>query len=190
MLIKHFSEENPLNSSHIVIESAFGAEECQKIIRMPPHRLIDSGENLSVYNQDNDFHNTHSKLIIHNQENTWLFQKLVNLAMEANKNFFKMDISSLNETYILEYRKGDYFRPHMDINDFSASTRKLSLVLLLSEPGDYQGGELEFIPSVGEISQNQGNLIIFPSYMVHQVRKLKKGIRFSMVSWIHGPVFR
>ena len=33
-------------------------------------------------------------------------------------------------------------------------------------------------------------MIIFPTYMVHRVKPLKSGTRYSLVGWIGGPHYR
>ena len=87
---------------------------------------------------------------------------------------------------------------HMDIGgDKISSLRKLSYSILLNA-GEYEGGELEFsnIDPVGKFKEVQnsseflGQVIIFPSYLVHRVLKMTKGVRYSLVGWIHGNSFR
>ena len=38
-------------------------------------------------------------------------------------------------------------------------------------------------------NRNQGSIIIFPSFMMHQVTPITKGIRNSLVLWAYGPPF-
>jgi len=70
-------------------------------------------------------------------------------------------------------------------------TRKLSVSIQLS-PDNYKGGELEIMTGSHpkdrfKMTKEQGSIIIFPSYMLHQVLPIKKGQRYSLVSWITGP---
>jgi PKHD-type hydroxylase len=60
----------------------------------------------------------------------------------------------------------------------------------LSEPDEYEGGELEFLNFEQPIPKDIGSLIVFPSYLVHRVNPVTRGLRRSMVSWISGPPFR
>jgi len=76
--------------------------------------------------------------------------------------------------------------------------RKLSLTLNLDEPEAYSGGELEF--DIGARAKNrfqtideikpQGSLVVFPSYTYHQVKKVTKGNRRSLVLWCCGEPYR
>jgi PKHD-type hydroxylase len=69
----------------------------------------------------------------------------------------------------------------------------------LSEPEDYDGGQLEvYIPnqtknksfSVEKLSDNLGAGIIFPAFLEHSVSKLKSGMRLSLVVWANGNFWK
>ena len=36
---------------------------------------------------------------------------------------------------------------------------------------------------------NQGTIIVFPSHMWHQVKKVTQGTRYSLVTWFRGKDF-
>ena len=77
--------------------------------------------------------------------------------------------------------------------------RKLSLTLNLNRPGEYDGGNLKFDfgPHAGgkrfhectEI-RPQGSLVVFPSYVYHQVTPVTRGTRYSLVLWSLGEPFK
>jgi len=68
--------------------------------------------------------------------------------------------------------------------------RRLSLTINLSDPKDYEGGELEI-----DLGQNQtqqlkgqaGSAVVFPSHVRHKVTPVTKGDRTSIVLWMNGP---
>ena len=73
--------------------------------------------------------------------------------------------------------------------------RKISAVVQLSNPEDYEGGLFEIDNDVRppfDISRfmPRGSLLIFPSYVKHAVTPVTKGIRRSLVTWYNGPRFR
>ncbi|MDB4212558.1 2OG-Fe(II) oxygenase, partial [Ascidiaceihabitans sp.] len=74
----------------------------------------------------------------------------------------------------------------------AAGKRKLTLVLQLSEPGSYEGGNLEIMPSAQVLFANraQGCVSVFPSFSLHQVTPVTTGTRHSITVWAHGPAFR
>tara|TARA_S200000501_G_scaffold161950_1_gene152718 strand:- start:236 stop:988 length:753 start_codon:yes stop_codon:yes gene_type:complete len=76
--------------------------------------------------------------------------------------------------------------------------RKLSVTINLNLPGEYEGGNLKFDygPHVeGERYHEcteirpQGSIIVFPSFIAHQVTPITKGTRYSLVLWSLGQPF-
>lgn len=68
--------------------------------------------------------------------------------------------------------------------------RKLSFVLQLSDPEDYEGGNLQILDETGKMyvaPRKRGSIILFDSRAQHRVCKIKKGIRKSIVGWAVGP---
>ena len=82
---------------------------------------------------------------------------------------------------------------------FVGKVRKLSMTINLNEPGEYEGGNLKFDfgPHAGgkrfhEVTEirPQGSIIVFPSYVYHQVTPVTKGTRYSLVLWSLGQPFK
>lgn len=83
----------------------------------------------------------------------------------------------------------------------STKCRKISTSILLNDPSEYEGGELLFrsyvppydnVPKIihtKEIMQ-QGTVITFPSFVMHKVTPVTKGIRYSLVIWHRGDNFK
>ena len=69
-------------------------------------------------------------------------------------------------------------------------TRKLSASLLVTDPSEYEGGDLEFIDYHGNsvfAPKTKGSIIVFDSRVPHRVTPVTKGLRYSLVTWIYGP---
>jgi len=66
----------------------------------------------------------------------------------------------------------------------------LSATLFLSEPDDYKGGELVIQEQFGEqnIKLNAGDLILYPSRSLHQVKPVIDGERLACVMWMQSMV--
>lgn len=68
--------------------------------------------------------------------------------------------------------------------------RKLSFTLQLSDPDDYEGGNVQFMDESGKsyiAPRVRGTFITFDSRAQHRVLKVKKGVRKSLVGWVVGP---
>jgi PKHD-type hydroxylase len=67
--------------------------------------------------------------------------------------------------------------------------RKLSCVVLLSDPKDFRGGALE-LEEAKSPALRQGDAMVFPSHARHQVTPVTRGLRHSLVIWAMGPRLR
>lgn len=71
--------------------------------------------------------------------------------------------------------------------------RKLSFTLQLSDPDEYEGGNVQLIDEAGRsyiAPRQRGTIILFDSRTQHRVIKVKKGVRKSIVGWVLGPRWR
>jgi PKHD-type hydroxylase len=86
--------------------------------------------------------------------------------------------------------RDDHYTWHTD-SISGDSVRKLSFTIQLTNPTEYVGGDLEFMPAITDKKiREQGIMTIFPSYMVHRVAPVTSGVRHTIVGWIYGPDFR
>jgi len=76
------------------------------------------------------------------------------------------------------------------VNENIELVRKLSFVLQLSDPDDYEGGNLQLLDESGAsyfAPRNRGTVILFDSRTQHRVLPVKSGLRKSIVGWTVGP---
>jgi PKHD-type hydroxylase len=69
------------------------------------------------------------------------------------------------------------------------SQRKISASLLLNDESEYEGGDLIILDETVK-TKKQGTIIVFPSFMAHQVTPVTKGVRYSAVCWMTGPKWK
>jgi predicted 2-oxoglutarate/Fe(II)-dependent dioxygenase YbiX len=77
------------------------------------------------------------------------------------------------------------------VNENIEQVRKLSFVMQLSDPDDYEGGNLQLLDEAGNsyiAPRKRGTVILFDSRTQHRVLKVTKGTRKSIVGWTVGPV--
>ena len=119
---------------------------------------------------------------------------------EANTRQFNYEIESYQLVQFARYRDGGHYGWHRDVNESAISPngemRKLSLTLCLTDPKEYEGGELQFFNGERPIEQriindiqDQGSVIVFDSRDWHRVTPVTKGTRYSLVCWSVGPNF-
>lgn len=66
--------------------------------------------------------------------------------------------------------------------------QKLTVIVCLTNSNDYDGGELVLsFPTMKPIKLNEGQAIVFPSIVAHQVNPVTRGTRNTLVTWYKGP---
>ena len=125
-----------------------------------------------------------------------MYKVVENQLSIVNLNHFMFDGVRLTEpAQFTEYPKGGFYDWHMDLNAFGQTgehpIRKMSMVVLLSDPSEFTGGNLSFEDhGTNKIDLKQGQAIFFASFLRHRVEPVKKGVRRSLVMWFGGPPFK
>lgn len=135
------------------------------------------------------------KWIPQNKTFEWLYDLIKELAVEANS-IWKFDIHTIIENIqYTEYYAADngHYTWHQDIGPGNASKRKISVTIQLSDATEYEGGDLQIWRggnSIQTAPRGAGVSVLFPSYMMHRVSPMKRGIRKSLVLWIGGSHYK
>lgn len=96
-------------------------------------------------------------------------------------------------------KDGSYEPTYTKNKNLIGKVRKLSVTINLNLPGEYEGGNLKF--DFGPHNEGkrfhecveirpQGSIVIFPSFVYHQVTPITKGTRYSLVLWTLGQPFK
>ena len=150
----------------------------------------------------------------------WITGWLWHYVQAANRNNFLYDISFIESESMqyARYGVGEYYhwhsdtsipvqyKPQIQISATESTTddnnlkervaiknelvRKISFSLQLSDPDDYEGGNIQFIDESDKsyiAPRQKGSLIIFDSRTKHRVCKVRSGVRKSIVGWVVGP---
>jgi len=140
----------------------------------------------------------------------WIYREIRPFLIEANKQAgWNYHFDYLESIQFTKYKLNQHYGWHVDeypkpfdddcenIN-WRGKTRKISAVIILSNPNDYKGGELMFKYFQGEKTKIEsvkdflpkGSIIVFPSYVLHKVKPVTDGLRYSLVVWTLGHPFR
>jgi len=138
----------------------------------------------------------------------WIYKEIHPYINQANKSAgwnFNWDWSE--SCQFTKYKPGQYYGWHCDSwegvyeqeGPTKGKIRKLSVTVSLSDEKDYSGGELEFQfrnvdnPKASTVCKEifpKGSLVVFPSFVWHRVKPVKKGVRYSLVLWNLGYPFK
>jgi PKHD-type hydroxylase len=189
-----FQEFDPISYVAIGAGGIFTKEECEKIIKLGQDSFTQSKTEDDGSNNIVESYRKSEHFAIEVTDDTrWIFERLEGVIKQLNSQYFNFNISGFHESLQLtKYEVGGKYNKHMDSGCNTFLPRKLSAVVQLSNPDEYEGGGLEVFSSQEPIEskKDQGSIIIFPSFMMHKVKEVTKGTRYSLVSWIGGPQFR
>ena len=128
-----------------------------------------------------------------------LYLDMVDMFRDGNRRAFGAELWHLHEMQFTQYDAADegFYNWHNDVmwDSPNCGHRKLSMVIQLSDPSEYEGGDLEIQtlhlgPPDPVVLRKQGNVIVFPSFLLHRVNPVTKGTRYSLVAWMEGPKWR
>jgi len=150
----------------------------------------------------------------------WIGGFIWHYVQRANRENFLYDIRNIDgeTSQFTRYKEGEFYNWHNDaglashykpvsvgnrgnggeiaqdfINENCELIRKLSVVVQLSNPEDYEGGNLQLLDEAGNsyiAPRKRGTVIVFDSRTQHRVLKVTKGVRKSLVGWVVGPRWR
>ena len=129
---------------------------------------------------------------------SWMYSRLENMIEEANDQLWQFELISMPEQIqFTEYHADEkgHYNWHQDLGPGIASGRKVSVTVQLSSSEEYEGGELQITQGgphdlAFTAPKSAGSVTIFPSYMMHRVTPVTKGIRKSFVLWVGGIPFK
>jgi predicted 2-oxoglutarate/Fe(II)-dependent dioxygenase YbiX len=102
----------------------------------------------------------------------------INFSTFLKNKLFELGILNVNRVTYLEYRKGDFFKKHIDASPLTPNIFK-TCIIQLSNENDYIGGDL--IVKNKKASRKIGNSILIGIYDPHEVTKIQNGIRKILV---------
>jgi predicted 2-oxoglutarate/Fe(II)-dependent dioxygenase YbiX len=186
MLALHSEQELEFH----VVEDALSHAFCDKLIEELSKKEVEKSEpyiglggaiNLNIRNTKR----------VSISENKGLGATLTATGLNLNHAHYKFNITHANQSEFLIYEPEGRYVAHVDtFLNRSSETRKLTCLAFLND--DFEGGK--FFIQTGHDKQypiqKKGTIIVFPSFYLHGVEDVIKGIRYSAVTWLVGPSFK
>lgn len=123
---------------------------------------------------------------------TGLGAQMAGMGLSANQQAWKFSVTCANQCDYLIYDVDGHYHAHTDtfMDPTQTECRKLTVLAFLND--DFEGGRLFLQIGCNKIypPQNAGTVLVFPSFILHGVEPVTKGIRRSVVTWLVGPWFK
>lgn len=170
-----------------------------------PEENATVGDVVSSFDDDGNFIDRTSQLdlqtrksnikwIMPDESTEWLYRHLTDVTVKANEEYFNFDLVHIEPLQYTIYNEGGFYTKHIDTmwRDAGKYPRKLSFTIQLSDPSEYEGGDLllytEKEPFIAK--KDKGAITFFPSFVMHEITPVTKGTRRSLVGWIRGPKWK
>ena len=182
--------------------NAVGNKFCEDVIRFS--KTLQKQKGVVIDSDGSGLLNTKtrkSEIIWMNEK--WIYKELLTYITEANKlanyNFNLKEAEAIQYT---RYSNNNYYDWHIDQikNNNSKLERKLSIIINLTDPNDFEGGDVWVSNPHPESDKTQkikldfmrrrGSCVVFPSFVYHRVAPITKGTRHSLVCWMKGERFQ
>jgi PKHD-type hydroxylase len=140
--------------------------------------------------------NTLETRIFRSPETNFIFKKMSELVKNVNDEHFDFDIEGYDNdamfhtTYIAPTKLYDW---HTDkvFRDGEKHLSKLSVVVQLSDPSEYEGGVAQVaMNGVNKIERKCGLVYIIPGSAAHSLTAITSGVRRVLVAFMVGPPFK
>jgi len=124
-----------------------------------------------------------------------VYTKVRDLIARVNAESFGFDLTGIGAPMqFTVYEEGQFYGWHSDMGAHTPVAHKLTLSLQLSDPAEYTGGTFETWVGHGRAPtaypKERGTAILYPSYILHCVTPVTRGVRKSLIAWMTGPKFR
>jgi PKHD-type hydroxylase len=115
-------------------------------------------------------------------------------ALRRHPQFFNAALPAIMSPPMMNrYVEGMEYGDHCDAAILGGSTpmrADISATLFISDPDDYDGGELvtELAPGGYSAKLPAGDLLLYPANTLHHVTKVTRGARIAMIFWTQSMV--
>jgi len=122
------------------------------------------------------------------------FMDIRDVTKNANDSVYDFNLLGIiDQDYpqVFKYTEKDYYNWHIEMTPVAPS-RKLTFIINLTDPAEYEGGQVEFLNiDTSQAGVNdQGCCLIFPSFIPYRIAPMKKGTAHFIIGHVHGALFR
>lgn len=168
-------------------KAVFNASECEQIIELHRQNFLVQDKMAGAGGRilrDSDLF-----WIPRSAEAAWIFNKLWDVVSLYNSRY-RFELSSeMGQAQLTRYRPGQLYEWHMDLGAGQLSLRKITAVVELTPKSSTVGGGIEVFygqPTGNKVDLDAGDMVVFPSFVMHRASMVCSGTRWSLVLWLNG----
>lgn len=160
----------------------------EEYMRLQPRdaTMGENGEELSHINR-----NTTVRFA---EKDHWFGHILRGHGLRANEECkWGYEVDNHEAVQFAHYGVGQHYGWHVDNFPLAGlpTDRKVSVVCLMSDPAEFEAGELQIrLYSEYTAPLVKGSVIAFPSVLEHRVTPVTSGLRVTATMWLSGPRFK
>lgn len=171
--------------------NAFSPAECEKLQQLPidPQRTQQTLLEQQTYLQGFKQYMQGQIAVpdLSDEAGQALIQQISGLMQMLNQRHYHFELGQRLEIQLLSLQAGQAIDWHFELGDFIYSTRKLALVIFLSDPETYGGGAFEIMSrGTRNTRYPQGSVLTYPAYATVSVQRLTHGKTDLLTAWMHG----
>lgn len=162
----------------VIVEGYLSNEQCDKIVeelmQVEPYKFSGCGA------VTRECPRPHHKVL----------NPMVDLSSMVNEAFWSYFIDEGPGAWLQTYSKDGVYQLHTDTSP--GQSRKLSAVLMLTDPSEYEGGDLILWspPASCAVPRTRGTVVVFQPWIQHEVTAIVKGQRQTINLGFWGPPLR
>ena len=182
---------NYKKSPYVIYDNFFHSTLCDKLLNIAeqfPYKKYNDGKSRFEYISLNQN--------LERKDLRWIKRPLTELVEDANNTNFMVDINSVEFFNLFKFEIGDHRGWRHDCDWFFnglAFDKKLTVIIELSDPDEYEGGEYgEYMSTIPFPKQhlNRGSVLIIPAYYYYNIDDILAGTRKMLIANVIGPKFK
>jgi PKHD-type hydroxylase len=186
------------SATFVVCENVFTPAELDDIERygdgLQQQQATLAGEDWTKDNGAARIRITRTAALTFKPDTKWLYDRMQAVIRKVNQQVYQFALEGFAEAfqYTVYYgAEGGHYDWHIDWGPNKVQ-RKLSASVQLTDPGQYEGCDLEFhgARQIEVAPRDRGAVIVFPSFIQHRVTPCTTGTRKAIVAWTTGPQFK
>ena len=167
--------------------NGFTADECARIIKLHQNSQLVRGVMSTV--EGRSVRDSDIFWIPRAADTDWIFSRVWDSVSQYNATYGFELAEEMGQAQLTRYQPGQHYEWHMDLGAGRPSLRKITAVVELTSRASREGGGIEIF--YGQSIENRldldiGDIVLFPSFVMHRAVMVESGTRWSLVSWLNG----